>query len=185
MNKNENENENENKMVQLHKKKVNQKIPIADEDGKCTLGDIVELYNWLHKLSQLKLKSTVGYRININLNKLKSTVTAYQEERNKYIKEHGIKSKITKQPEIPTSDKDMNLEEKEVFYKVVSEFSDFIEELLGQKEEIPKDMRNFYITEEASDFPETSGVLPVHFKSLMDFGLVHETKDPNQPKPKK
>ena len=179
------EDKNEKKVVQLHKKKVNSKIPVADEDGKCILGDIVELYNSLHKLSQLKLRSTVGYRINVNMSKLKSTIKAYQEERDKYIKEYGIKSKITGRKEIPTSDKDMSQEEKEAFYKVVSEFSDFVTELTDQKEEIPKDMRNFYITEEASDFPETSGALPVHFKSLMDFGLVHETEDPNLPKKKK
>jgi len=178
-------NENEKKVVQLHKKKVNPKIPIADEDGKCTLGDIVELYNWLLKLSQLKLRSTVGYRINVNMGKLESTIKAYQVERDKYTKEHGIKSKITGKNEIPTSDKGMSPEEKEIFYKVASGFADFVEELIEQKEEIPKDMRNFYITEEASDFPESSGVLPVHFKSLMDFGLVHETEDPNLPKKKK
>lgn len=180
--KNENFDVNENKVIKLNKKQINPNIPIADENGQCTLGDIVELYNWLHKISQLKLRSTVGYRVNVNMNKLKSPIKAYQEERDKYVKAHGIPNKMTGQPEIPTSDKDMNDEEKKVFYKLVAEFSAFVKELTDQKEDIPSNLRNFYINEEDSDFPEDSGVLPVHFKILMDFGLVHEGKDPNRPK---
>lgn len=174
-----------NKVVPLTKKETNPSCPIADENNTCSMADLVELYNSLHKISQMRIRSTVGFRINVSMNKIKNTIKAYQAERDKFIKEHGIKNKITGQKEIPISDKDMSSDEKVEFYKVNAEFTVLIKELTEQREPIPEGLRNFYISEETSDFPEGSGVLPVHFKALQDFGMVHEGEDPHKPKSKK
>lgn len=175
----------ERKVTPFTKPEINSNCPIADEDNTCSMGDLIELFNGFHKLAKLKLKSTVGFRLNVNTGKLKNTIKAYQIERDKLIEEHGIKSKITGKKEIPITDKGMNEEEKNTFYKCLTVFTVGAEELMYRREPIPKDMRNFYINEDNSDFPEASGALPVHFKVLQDFGLVHEGEDPNIPKPKK
>ena len=178
------------KIVNFPTKKNEKKIPIiqppiADKDNTCSVGDLVELYNYSYQLSKMRVRSTVGLRLNANMSNINNIISKYQSCREEYINKYGIINKLTGQKEIPLSEKNVSKEDKENFYKASVGLAVLSRDLTKKRHPMPQGLRKFYINEDRSDFPEESGVLPFQFKILQDFGLIHEGKNPNLSKPKK